>query len=157
MPHLCHDFSKTLSETGYVRCSLPLMIVACPLRTYWTLRQPSPTGLARNSRSLMPLGYTVTVRALLQYRISVQNASQIAKFMGPTWGPPGSCRPQVGPALAPWTFLSGYLKLAKFCLSITCCSVVKPFWNFVQSTAVSLPCSVKISKRFENRNWCSMH
>ena len=23
--------------------------------------------------------------------------SQIAKFMGPTWGPPGSCRPQMGP------------------------------------------------------------
>ena len=26
---------------------------------------------------------------------------QIAKFMGPTWGPPGSCRPQLGPMLAP--------------------------------------------------------
>ena len=23
--------------------------------------------------------------------------SLIARFMGPTWGPPGSCRPQVGP------------------------------------------------------------
>ena len=22
--------------------------------------------------------------------------------MGPTWGPPGSCRPQMGPMLAPW-------------------------------------------------------
>ena len=27
--------------------------------------------------------------------------------MGPTWGPPGSCQPQVGPMLAPWTLLSG--------------------------------------------------
>ena len=27
--------------------------------------------------------------------------SQIARFMGPTWGPPGSCWPQVGPMLAP--------------------------------------------------------
>ena len=35
--------------------------------------------------------------------------SQIAKFMGPTWGPPGSCRPQMGPMLAPWTLLSGML------------------------------------------------
>ena len=26
--------------------------------------------------------------------------------MGPTWGPPGSCRPQMGPMLAPWTLLS---------------------------------------------------
>ena len=35
------------------------------------------------------------------------NSSQITKFMGPTWGPPGSCRPQLGPMLAPWTLLSG--------------------------------------------------
>ena len=34
---------------------------------------------------------------------------QIAKFMGPTWGPPGSCRPQMCPMLAPWTLLSGLL------------------------------------------------
>ena len=34
--------------------------------------------------------------------------TQIAKFMRPTWGPPGSCRPQMGPILAPWTLLSGY-------------------------------------------------
>ena len=27
--------------------------------------------------------------------------------MGPTWDPPGSCRPQMGPMLAPWTLLSG--------------------------------------------------
>ena len=31
---------------------------------------------------------------------------QRAKFMGSTWGPPGSCRPQMGPMLAPWTLLS---------------------------------------------------
>ena len=29
--------------------------------------------------------------------------------MGLTWGPPGSCRPQMGPMLAPWTLLSGNL------------------------------------------------
>ena len=33
--------------------------------------------------------------------------TQIAMFMGPTWGPPGSCRPQMCPMLAPWTLLSG--------------------------------------------------
>ena len=35
--------------------------------------------------------------------------TQIAKFMGPTWGPPGSCWPQMGPMLAQWTLLSGYV------------------------------------------------
>ena len=29
--------------------------------------------------------------------------------MRPTWGPPGTCRPQMGIVLAPWTLLSGYL------------------------------------------------
>ena len=28
--------------------------------------------------------------------------------MGPIWGPPGSCRPQRGPVLAPWSLLSGW-------------------------------------------------
>ena len=27
--------------------------------------------------------------------------------MGPTWGPSGSCRPQMGSMVAPWTLLSG--------------------------------------------------
>ena len=33
--------------------------------------------------------------------------TQIASFTLPTWDPPGSCRPQVGPMLVPWTLLSG--------------------------------------------------
>ena len=36
-----------------------------------------------------------------------QKRTQIAKFMGPTCGPPGSCRPQMGHMLALWTLLSG--------------------------------------------------
>ena len=32
----------------------------------------------------------------------------IARFMGPTRGPHGADRTQVGPMLAPWTLLSGY-------------------------------------------------
>ena len=35
---------------------------------------------------------------------------QITKFIGPTWGPPGSCRTQMGPMLAPWTLLSGAIR-----------------------------------------------
>ena len=34
----------------------------------------------------------------------------IARFMGPTWGPSGADRTQVGPMLAPWTLLSGISK-----------------------------------------------
>ena len=34
--------------------------------------------------------------------------------MGPTWGPSGADRTQVGPILAPWTLLSGF-----------CCQIIK--------------------------------
>ena len=33
----------------------------------------------------------------------------IARFMGPTWGPSGADRTQVGPMLAPWSLLSGFM------------------------------------------------
>ena len=39
--------------------------------------------------------------------------TQKSKFMGPTWGPPGSCRPQMAPMLAPWTFYQGISCRAK--------------------------------------------
>ena len=31
----------------------------------------------------------------------------MTRFTGPTWGPPGADRPQVGPMVAPWTLLYG--------------------------------------------------
>ena len=34
---------------------------------------------------------------------------QLAKSMGPTWGPPGSCRPQMGPMLAQEPCYQGWL------------------------------------------------
>ena len=47
-------------------------------------------------------------------------APEIAKFMGPTWGPPGSCRPPIGPMLAQWTLLSGpfFYSTSQFATSI---------------------------------------
>ena len=41
----------------------------------------------------------------------LSDASLMARFMGPTWGPPGDDRTQVGPMLAPWTLPSGMLLL----------------------------------------------
>ena len=40
--------------------------------------------------------------------------SLIARFMGPTWGPSGADRTQVGSMLVPWTLLSG-LHISCFC------------------------------------------
>ena len=49
----------------------------------------------------------------------------IARFMGPTWGPSGADRTQVGPMLAPWTLLSG-LQLSYRLWNRKCSSV---FWH----------------------------
>ena len=53
--------------------------------------------------------YIVIAIAYNTYNISEGIYTQIAKFMGPTWGPPGSCQPQMGPMLAPWNLLSVYV------------------------------------------------
>ena len=37
-----------------------------------------------------------------------------SRFRGPTWGPSGADRTQVGSMLAPWTLLSGSVKLAGY-------------------------------------------
>ena len=60
-------------------------------------------------------GIYLNVYKLSAYMELVE-AAQIAKFMGPTWGPPGSCRPQMGPMLAPWTLLSGSVFPIHLCL-----------------------------------------
>ena len=59
---------------------------------------------------------------ILYYIVAIFMSSQIAKFMGPTWGPPGSWRPQMGPMLAPSTLLSGMLHgIAILCCNMLCC------------------------------------
>ena len=45
--------------------------------------------------------------------------SLITRFMGPTWGPSGADRTQMGPTLAPWTLLSGVLR----CNPVSCCCI----------------------------------
>ena len=46
-----------------------------------------------------------------EYDILSDEIPLIARFMGPTWGPSGADRTQVGPMLAPWTLLLGTPKL----------------------------------------------
>ena len=72
----------------------------------WLQLQPScgsPQCLIQIRRE----GCFTVIPFLLDYCEDWSEHSQIAKFMGPTWGPPGPCRPQMGPMLAPWILLSG--------------------------------------------------
>ena len=51
-------------------------------------------------------------------------SSQIKKVLWPTWGPPGSCRPQMGPMMSPWTLLWGI----SYCAKMTLTSIVSEVW-----------------------------
>ena len=59
--------------------------------------------------------------------------AQIARFMGPIWGPPGSCRPQLGPMWASLSLLSGYITISWYPLhTVSCVSLIihNIFLNF---------------------------
>ena len=59
-----------------------------------------------------PTHYYQIIKHISYYCITQHSSimvTQMAKFLGPTWGPPGSYRPQMGPMLAPGTLLSGHL------------------------------------------------
>ena len=98
--------------------------------------------------ALLRCGYTTVVNVLTlsiylyssvllhwHWRSRMIVTSQITRFMGPKWDPPGSWRPQVGPMLVPWTLLSGTLwtwanstsnqpqqhnKVQNVCLTLNC-------------------------------------
>ena len=60
--------------------------------------------------------------------------------MGPTWGPPGSCRPQMGPMLAPWTWLLQYSRTTHRQRRQRCCSTPERvfiiFWRKLTLSSV---------------------
>ena len=75
----------------------------------------------------------------------------IARFMGPTWGPPGADRTQVGPMWTPWKLLSGLL------------STVYHLWIWLKSRQYLCPAhwysdvvilvKIFLSSHFETLNW----
>ena len=81
-----------------------------PIEFYHTLS--SLTGIRNIVAGIYAIANHATDNMLHNTREEYQTDfkyTQIGKFMGPTWGPPESCRPQMGPMLAPWTLLSRYV------------------------------------------------
>ena len=63
------------------------------------------------------------------WSLYLMRGAQIAKFMGPTWGPPGSCRPQMGPVMAPWILLSRGIRAVKLnCWSFISAGLLMCWW-----------------------------
>ena len=53
--------------------------------------------------------HIVTLASLMSNTDRNPQKVQDSKVYGPTWGPPGSCRPHMCPMLAPWTLLWGVI------------------------------------------------
>ena len=76
--------------------------------------QVSPVFIWWAHHAVLPLPvhkwpHTSALSITTTQRCDMAITSLIAMFMGPTWGPSGADRTQVGPKLAPWTLLSGIL------------------------------------------------
>ena len=65
--------------------------------------------------------------------------SLIARFMGPTWGPSGADRTQVGPMLAPSTLLSGMISEGN-----RCCKCLSLIHNCEKGVPISTGIDVSI-------------
>ena len=70
--------------------------------------RPKIMHMIRDVEYCIAVSHKPTLRIYLRATlVALEKSSQIARLMGSTWGPPGSCRPQVGPMLPPWILLSG--------------------------------------------------
>ena len=74
-------------------------------------------------RKVMPGQQNIIHNNWYPEKPSLGKATLIARFMGPTWGPSGTDRTQVGPMLAPWTLLSGYVILGQQCVCRWSCTM----------------------------------
>ena len=81
--------------------------------------------------------------------------------MGPTWGPTGSCRPQMYPMLVPWTLQSAPTKFQEYLRIypvIWVCSRVyltRELWQFIDlpNNGFALDAEVLISMSKAYREW----
>ena len=82
--------------------------------------------------------------------------SQITKFMGPIWDPPASCRPQMGPMLAPWTLLSEVLCVY---LWMYACNIISTQFSAVRFKGLTFLIGTQLHRSFSwicrKRYWIS--
>ena len=87
-----------MPTTEWPWCSNYIWRISHSVSTYPTRTPNAWHGLYNYKLCVFGLGLMAEFRYII---------CLIARFMGPTWGPSGAARTQVGPMLAPWTLLSG--------------------------------------------------
>ena len=129
------------SKLGYVPATSYFCYIVVPYNTVLhTAPQRHGTNIAEplnsqrhpTSRPTQAGSRVTLVRCSGWNYREISSAPQIARFTWPTWGPLGSCRPQVGPMWATWTLLSGAVFL--------CClhNPTHPHWQLMDRHKSSL-------------------
>ena len=80
----------------------------------------------------------------------------ISRFMGPTWGPSGDDRTQVGHLLAPWNLLSGYLSPSFDWNSYIHTKQLKPWMIWVNQSKSIKKYTNKIKQSKKKEYTCSL-
>ena len=111
--------------------------IANPLELHLPCANPSVCGNRCQFCFQMSAVYYISIYS--NTPVYYYGASQITKFLGPTWGPPGSCRPQMGPMLAPWTLLLGLLWSLQFPSLLYRNNAISPYITFMTFTILSKP------------------
>ena len=113
----CSNHLSYQGQTFAVPClwTLGLAVMVTQITTTWVYIQQSVQETTNKNHFWLsvrrshrwPTGEAPVMRKDFQcHNVMSWICSQIARFMGPPWGPPGPCRPQMGPMLVPWTLLS---------------------------------------------------
>ena len=91
------------SKRPYVDICVDELVYLCFRKQLWSIWRYDMHMLCSTPGNSISL---IRYHAIFSIGTDLPPISQIARFMGPTWCPPGSCRPQMGRMLAPWTSLS---------------------------------------------------
>ena len=103
-----HEFSTKRVHCYWMKSRYWRLINATIYMFYTSIILPEQK-LRTHTLAVFSYVNSVQFRSYRLRKKTQSSHSQLANFMGPTWRPPGSCRPQTGPMLAPWTLLSGFI------------------------------------------------
>ena len=91
----------------YYYCGLRNLVIRRSKENFAKLLHYDNTQYNANGFVIRYTSVLANIAALGKNRNDCVLGTLIARFVGPTWGPSGPDRTQVGPMLAPWTLLSG--------------------------------------------------
>ena len=124
--HACHQFIKSPLELNHGSVAKPYLFISISRHLVSVLRACENMGIIYiyiyYPWNLFLFISVISVQAMTCANTRIH--SQITRFIGTTWGPPGSCRPQMGPMLAPRTLLSVLRPGSSICLHITYRSII---------------------------------